>query len=163
MRDQDKRSVERNAKRRKMYAEDKDFRDKAIESTRANYRSVNDGLVDDSTCLDNVDDLDKFGTKRRVEGDRNSRLTFYVKELAAAMNRRAEVVYRWVRRGMFPPPTHQLEEPTSGHQFVYLRGEARALAEVMGDHQLDTPYYRADHVDTRERLFEAVDGSEVDG
>jgi hypothetical protein len=40
---------------------------------------------------------------------------------------------------------------------VYTLNEARALVEVMGEHQEETSYYRADHVETRQRLFEELE------
>lgn len=152
--DRDKQSVRRNAKRRKLYAEDPEVRRKAIESTRGTYRAVNGGLMDPSTCLDNLDDLGSYGTKRLLRREKRVRVTFSIGELAIALNRRPEVVYRWVRSKILPQPNFILQEPLVGtHWFVYSMDQVRALVEVMGRHQLNTPYYRRDHNETRNDLF----------
>lgn len=145
---------ERNALRRKRYAEDPEVRQRAIESTRETYRVANGGLIDPTTCLGNLEDLEKFGTKRRLAGGKKSRTTFSIGELARAMNRRPEVVYRWVRSNMLPHPNLRLEEPLARtHWFVYSLDQARGMVEVMGKHQERTPYYRKDHDGTRHHLF----------
>lgn len=143
--------------RRKRYKDDPEYRQRAIQSTRRSYRGKF-GRLDTSTCLDNLGGLGRMGTKRAVDvgGRTTTRITFTTEELAVALNRRVEVVYRWVRKGIFPTPAFRLCGAHNQHDNVYLYQEARAILHVMGEHQRNTSYYRVDHVDTRKRLFNAV-------
>jgi hypothetical protein len=140
--------------RRKRYQHDAEYRDRAIQSTRRSYRDRH-GRQDESTCLSNLVNLEGMGTVRGVKigGRTYQRVTFTVEELAFAVNRRVEVVYRWIRKDMFPKPTSHTDDLPNQHSKVYRLKEAEALVYVMGEHQKATPYYRQDHSDTKVWLF----------
>lgn len=147
-----KTAEERNAERRERYAKDPAYRQQQIESTRAGYRQRN-VLVDQKSCLDNLDRFRDFGQWRTLE-DGSKAHTFTVPEMAALLSRRPEVIARWIKREMFPEPVTRLREPWGAYELVYVAAEARHYAQVMGEHQRDTPYYRKDHDVTRARLWE---------
>ncbi len=150
--------LERNARRRKRYATDPDYREQQVEKTREQYRKGRK-LVDRPTCLSNLSTILYFGEKRTVTVDEEVRLriTFTTEELANALNRNVEVIYRWFRKNMFPDPVVKLVEVDNQHGYVYTLTQVQKLVEVMGNHQGRTPYYRQDHTDTRAALFEAMD------
>lgn len=140
--------------RRARYDGDPDYRERAIQSTRRSYRKRH-GRQDRRTCLKNLVNLDNASIVRGVEinGRTYQRVTFTVEELANVLNRRVEVVYRWIRNGTFPEPEAITEDLSNQHYKVYTLREVKALVWVMGEHQQETPYYRQDHDATRERLF----------
>lgn len=154
---------ERNARRRKRYATDPDYREAQVEKTREQYRKGRK-LMARTSCLDNLSTILHFGEKRTVTVDEEVRLriTFTTEELANALNRNVEVIYRWFRKGMFPDPVIKLVEVDNQHGYVYTLPQMQKLVEVMGSHQQRTPYYRQDHTDTRAALFEAMDAAGED-
>ena len=152
--------LERNARRRKRYATDPDYREQQVEKTRGQYRKGRE-LVVRTSCLDNLSTIMHFGETRTVTVDEKEqrRITFTTEELANALNRNVEVIYRWFRKGMFPDPVVKLVDVDNQHGYVYTLTQTQKLVEVMGNHQGRTPYYRQDHTDTRAALFEAMDAA----
>ena len=154
---------ERNRRRRERYGSDPEYRKKAIESTRSGYRSRN-VLVDGTTCLENLPKLRYLGTDRTVlVGLEKVRLTtFSIKEIADAINRRPEIIGRWIKKGMFPAPEMEVVnasgEGVVKNVRVYPFEQAKYLVTIMGGHQKDTPYYRLDHDTTRDLLFGRIVG-----
>jgi hypothetical protein len=143
--------------RRKKYREDSAYRHRVLKARRRLYHKQK-GKVRRESCLVNLPSIKNFGTVRMAYvGDSfkpSRRLTFTLKELAAVLGRRPEVVMKWVREELFPQPLIEVE---GMRENVYTLNEARALVEVMGEHQEETSYYRADHVETRQRLFEELE------
>lgn len=156
----DKKQVaaKRNERRRLKYSQDPEYRTRLIKSTREGYRKKHGTLEKPSSCLVNLEDLGAFGTTRKVTvaGVERRRLTFTTGELANALRRRVEILYRWMRNDMLPVPVHTSSELQNQHGQVYSYQEVRAIVQVLGEHQEQTPYYRQDHVETRKRLYRKV-------
>jgi hypothetical protein len=152
----------RNARRRARYKSNKDYREQAIAQVRESYRQgrLRDGLsVRQDDCRENIPLLTKIGQDRpaRVDGEVLSRhLTFTIDELAVALGRNTQVVYRWVSSGLMPGPVFEARNSRDRWQHVYVEGEVRALLEVIGAHQATSQYYRARHSETRDRVMQSM-------
>lgn len=163
---------ERNAARRKRYQTDAAYRDDVRKQVRESYvaRRQQQGLeVREGDCRENVELLPDIGEERLVTlttGEEVDMLTFTTEELAKALDRSQQVLYRWFGADLFPRPvvlakltvteTVDGEEITRGvnnNQPVYTHDEAAALLEVFGQHQENSQYYRKYHTETRDRLF----------
>ena len=153
---------ERNEARRKRYKDDPEYRNKIREQVRDTYRRqrMEQGLpVRTSDCRENIGDLDMIGEERMVvlkSGEEVDMLTFTVAELAKALERSQQVMYRWFTADQFPRPVVQAMVPTNHQQPVYSFEEAKALLNVFGEHQEESQYYRKVHTATRDKLYAAV-------
>jgi len=139
---------DRNARRRKRYAQDAGYRREEIERSRANYRDRNGPPTVNDIRRGNAG---TYGVQRQIGGRGRKVLTFTIKELAAAMGYNSQIMGRWVRDGRMPGPIFE-----AGHLIVYKYAEVRAIMTVLAGHLRDTAYYRSDHHATRARMFEAV-------
>lgn len=91
-----------------------------------------------------------------VKGRVVKKLTFTLDELATALGRNTQVLYRWLSDDMFPAPLYEALNARNRWQGVYTEDEVRALLQVFGKHQESSQYYRSFHEDTRRGLNEAV-------
>lgn len=89
-------------------------------------------------------------------GGTSPQLTLTVDELSDLLSRNTQVLYRWMNGGMFPRPLFMAVTHRGRKQGVYLAEEAEALANVLGEHQETSQYYRSYHTETRDRMFGAV-------
>lgn len=154
---------ERNARRRERYQKDGSYREKAIQQVRESYRRarLNEGLeVREDDCRKNIGLLPQIGQVREVRIDderRVRRLTFTLDELAQAMCRNTQVVYRWIMTDMLPAPMFEARNQRNRWQSIYLEDEVLAILNVFGKHQETSQYYRAFHTDTKVAVLAAVD------
>lgn len=116
--------------------------------------------VRDEDCRENLALLPELATVRDVffpDGARTEKhMTLTAEELADALNRNTQVLYRWLNAEMFPRPVFMAVTHRGRKQGVYIREEAEALLNVFGEHQEVSQYYRAYNTETRDRLFGAV-------
>jgi hypothetical protein len=149
---------ERNAERRRRYREDPAYRAAVQQQVKESYRRarLEAGLpVRDADCRQNIDDLDNIGTERPLRltnGETVDALTFTTEEMAKALGRNQQVLYRWYAADMFPRPAVLAETPTNRNQPVYTHDEAVALMQVFGQHQEESQYYRRHHDATARQL-----------
>lgn len=78
--------------------------------------------------------------------------TITLRTLAALMDVKLVYLSRLVAKRLWPEP--RLKD-TDG-ALVYTAGQARRLAAIYADHTKELAYYRADHEDTRAKLFAAM-------
>ena len=77
-------------------------------------------------------------------------------ELAQALNRDPQVLYRWMGKGMLPRPVFEARNDRNRLQAVFTLDEARAIVTVFGEHQETSLYFRSTHTDTIRRINQAV-------
>lgn len=152
---------ERNAQRRERYRQSKEYREKAIQLGRETYRKVREaqGLqVRLEDCREQLPRLGEIGVTRAVLSPDGPvpLLTFSVDELAVALSRNPQVLYRWMAAGMLPRPVVRAVNDRKRVNAVFLEAEVRALMEVFGEHQTKSAYYRSYHEETRDKIAEAV-------
>lgn len=153
---------ERNASRRDRYQSDPAYRDQIIQQVRESYRKQREeqGLtVRNEDCRENLGLLPEIARLREVflpDGRTDKRLTLTADEVADAMGRNTQVLYRWMNGEMFPRPLFQVIGHRGRKQGIYLIEEVEALINVFGQHQEGSQYYRNYHTETRDRLFGAV-------
>lgn len=154
--------AERNAGRRARYRADSEYRDNAIRQVRASYSRSREaaGLpVRQDDCRENLPLLADIGQVRLVRGvggNDTRGLCLTTDEMAKALGRNTQVVYRWITEGMLPGPVLVALNGRNRWQAVYNETEVRALLQVFGEHQQRSQYYKQFHVETRDRLFAAV-------
>ena len=78
--------------------------------------------------------------------------TLTLRTLAALMDIKFVYVTRLVAKGLWPKP--RLKD--SDGAMVYTSSQARRLAAIYAEHTTEKAYYRADHDDTRAKLFAAM-------
>lgn len=83
-------------------------------------------------------------------------LTFTCDDLARAVSRNPQVIYRWMQAELLPPPIYKAKNHRNRWQEVYTVTEVRAIMNVFGEHQKTSQYYRSFHTDTRDAMFAVV-------
>lgn len=154
---------ERNLRRRERYKADSDHRAHIIAQVQASYRKTRAerGLpvrMDD--CRTNLERLPEVAHIRETQlpsGRSQDLLTLTIEELATLLDRNVQLLYRWMNADLLPEPVFFIAGYRGRMQGVYLAEEARAIMEVFGAHQEVSQYYRVAHVETRARLFAAVE------
>jgi len=162
---------DRNARRREMYAQNDEYRQKQIEASRKTYRDERG--VEMFSCLDRLSDLDSYGERRtailrdatgseilRLEHE----LTFTMRELAELLGYAMPVVYRWKSRGLLPAPlAYSLITILKGKcapydtwATVYLEGEVEEIVKIIGTHQQSVRYFRTTDTETIDALKDAL-------
>ena len=145
----------RNKRRRWLYRNDPEVREKLREVGRRVYRERK-GMTF-VNCGENLKQLATMGRTRAVrdlEGLPRRFITFNFQELGRALNRNHQVVERYVKKGMLPAPV--LEDALTRAR-LYALDEVRAIVRVLSKHEEKVRYYRRDHDETRDELFEAVE------
>jgi hypothetical protein len=153
----------RNDRRRARYHSDPQYRSAVRQQTRETYRRLREAAgsqVRDDDCSVNIAKLDEIGTARLVHNHRGEPVypltTLTVEEMATALNRNQQVLYRWFSNDMFPRPTVRADTHNKRHQMVYTASEAKAAMREFAKHQQISQYYRERHRETRDRIFDAV-------
>ncbi len=153
----------RNRERRNRYADDPDYREKAVQATRDRYRR-NVGLKFRRGAKGfDLRRIGRWCERRDVRVGNHvhlARLVMKVRELALIVGRKPDVVRRWIDQDMLPPPIGMVRHDREGHGMVpvYFLEEAREIVHVMRDHQDETPYFRSDHDVTINDLHVALIG-----
>lgn len=146
-------------KRKKLYRKDATYREFAKGSSRATYRRQRGlSLRNLRNAHEFLDTLETLGTVRELH-DAEAQLTFSVRELSVALGGyHPNVIRQWCRDGKFPPP--KLSAVCKGKELVYSLPQARALLEVIGEHQTAKAYLSTNDKDTIKRLFAAMHPSD---
>jgi len=153
---------ERNARRRERYQKDAEYRAKAIQQARDLYkreRLAEGSEAREEDCRINIPDLPQIGVVRelRVDDEHSVRmLTFTCDDLARAVSRNPQVIYRWMQAELLPTPIYKAKNHRNRWQEVYTVAEVRAIMGVFGEHQKTSQYYRSFHTDTRDLMVAAV-------
>jgi hypothetical protein len=77
-------------------------------------------------------------------------------ELAQALGRDPQVLYRWMGKDMLPRPVFEARNDRNRLQAVFTLDEANAIVNVFGEHQETSLYFRSTHTETIRRLNQAV-------
>lgn len=153
---------ERNERRRERYQSDVEYRRHARQQTRETYRRIKQALgvpVRSDDCAENLPKLPTIGKERLVKTSIGSQhmLTFTAAEMARALDRNPQVIYRWFAADLFPRPVVVTKNDRNRDQFVYTEWEAEAVINEFSRHQKESQYYKERHTETRDRIFAAVD------
>jgi hypothetical protein len=129
-----------------------------VRQVRESYRR-NAGIVRREDCRNR--DIVKYGEMREVifpDGSTKRMKSFLTEELADLIGRNTQVLYRWRSDFKWPETVFKVKHgPKSIELGVYVKDEVKALVEVFGAHQKETPYYHGKaHSATREKLFAAI-------
>ena len=149
----------RNARRRKLYHESEEYRSRVNTGVKQNYRKrrAQEGQsVRSDDCRQNIPLLGQIGQVRSVEicpGQDAFVLCLTLPELAKAVGRDVQVLYRWTMRDRFPAPAFRIAIRNNVPQGVFLEAEAAAILEVMGAHMASSQYYKTEHTETRDLMF----------
>jgi hypothetical protein len=103
------------------------------------------------SCLGSLDHLEDFCKVQLVtlpNGDVKEWPVCNVSNLAEPLQTSAVSTNRWRQKGMIPAPVLH----TSRGDCYHLE-EVRSMVRILGEHQKDYRQYRADHTETRDRLF----------
>lgn len=144
-------SKDRNDRRRQRYENDPEYRDAQKAARRDGYQKRN---KEELNCTANLAHVGQSGAMMAVSLNNSSFVigrVFTQADAAKMLNRRPQVFYRWHQRGIFPNPVLHDDKGN----FYYSDEEVTNFIKIMGEHQAQTPHYRIDHDDTRERLFAA--------
>lgn len=152
----------RNKERQEKYREDKTYRAKALEESRAAYRKGH--AVSEKDCRANLGSLSDIGSIRFVRKGKSTvkMLSFTNAELAQAIEYSVVAVYRMQQDGRLPKPVMALHYPEgitvvpTPATHVYTKAEVAAIIKVLGEHQENVLHYRAAHTETRKRIYAAV-------
>jgi hypothetical protein len=157
---------DRNTRRRNRYADDPEYRKQAVQATRDSYRRrhprAGGKLEGQTDCRSNLAKLSEIGQVRRVvlpSGLTKRILTFTPEEVANVVMRNVHVIYRWWTKELLPTPVLKLYGGPARcgvRNKLYTKNEMIALCKAFGPHQAQTPYYRMDHTEVRERIFEEI-------
>jgi hypothetical protein len=145
---------EHNAKRRDQYNTDPERAAVVRQQRRESYaRKV--GKAPAVSCLAHVGKVTTSGSIMAVQlGEKPPFVigrVFTQTDVAGLLDRQAQVIYRWHQRAIFPSP---MLFDDLGNRF-YADAEVTDFIKILGEHQLVTPHYRADHTDVTARLFAA--------
>ena len=154
----EKYAIAHNAKRKRMYQSDPNYRNKVLKQARV--RDVPDEDVR-AELLARANNIEDFAQERQITvrdtGEERTMMTMTLEEAANAFNRQKFVLARWRSENKFPIPNiYILGSYKSQKIYVYLASEIAAALRVMADHFSETPYYHPAHVETREQLFYAM-------
>ena len=104
--------------------------------------------------------LDSIAEDRTIlftTGEEVDMLTLTTEEMARALGRSQQVLYRWYAAGLFPRPAIPWKASEGAQpQYVFAHGEAVALLTVFGGHQETSQYYRQYHHTTQDLLGRSV-------
>jgi hypothetical protein len=155
---------DRNARRRERYQQDNEYRQQSIKQVRDHYRQSRTaaGLdVRSDDCEENISKLAEIGAVRDIINACQSRtlLTFTIEEAAIAFGRNQQVMYRWLKSGLLPPPVLTARNNRNRLQSVYVECELREMLDVFSAHQKLSQYYRSYHVETQNSMFAKVDAA----
>ena len=135
--------------RAKTYRDDEAFREGAKKRAREAYRTKAWGDTETVNAVHwNLQELNKFGEIRKVDGRRCR--TYTVPEVAGLLGRSVSIYRRWLSLQQIPSPSYD----TEGGK-VYLMAEVRAFATVLAEHFDELNYYRQDHVETKQAVWNA--------
>lgn len=158
--------AERNKRRQDRYANDLNYRLVARNHGRQGYRIKQAELgksVRADDCRGSLPDLTNLGMERKVTMldihdvlVETRQLCFTIEELAYAMGRDRQIIYRWTAAKMFPLPVYDAMNELNRWQKVYLRAEVEGLLNAFGQHQQESQYYKIKHTAARSALFAAV-------
>jgi hypothetical protein len=154
---------ERNARRRQRYQEDPAYRQGVLQRARqaqfGTRRAAGFEVSEGEDCRRNIPMLDAAAQTRDIEQDGvalGSAKAVTVDELAQALNRDPQVLYRWMGKGMLPRPVFEARNGRNRLQAVFTLAEARAIVTVFGEHQETSLYFRSTHTGTIHRINQAV-------
>jgi len=147
-----------NAKRKKLYAESSEYREKVNRDKRGYYRDRVGFEVRKSVAPAQVADYGELRQVLTEKGGKRTMNVFTVEAMARVLGDYHRVVlYRWLRSNRFPWPQHEALPLGKGpSQRVYTLQEAIALAKTFTIHQKDRLYLRSTDHDTIYRLFNSV-------
>jgi len=145
----------RNEKRRERYQTDDEYRIISQKQSRLAYRRRED--VEVSDCLYSLEFLEHLATTKKVvmlTGRIREYPVFSIPQTASALQKIYQTVWRWVQRGQLPPPV--LKPRGQQNENVYHLQEVRVFIEEIGKHEKEVTYYRRDHDQVRDRIYERV-------
>lgn len=142
-----------NQARRKKYASDPEFADKARQQAREYYRS---GHPKQKSKLGRgkllIDGVQK---EVWLEGASQTLEVYSVPRAAEALGKTVVTFKRWIKDEMVPPPI--IEDTVRGHMH-YTKGELKVISRIMAQHEKDFSYFHTTHLDTIENLWQALEG-----
>ena len=154
---------ERNARRRQRYQDDPTYRAEVLQRARQTQfdtrRAAGFEVSEGEDCRRNLPMLEASAQTRDIEQNgvaRGSAKTVTTDELAQALNRDLQVLYRWMAKGMLPRPAFEARNARNRLQAVFTLAEAREIVTVFGEHQETSLYFRSTHIDTIRRINQAV-------
>lgn len=145
-----------NDKRREKYNSDETFREKVKERSRNRYRkeTEQERLVRGR----NLDSLDDEAVEKQVltsDGKVLNLPVFSVPQASDMMEVRYQNVWRWIKRGQIPEPILHLPYDKTSCA-VYHKDEVRVLIKYISKHLKNFAYYREDHTETRDKIYEGI-------
>lgn len=141
------------SERKRRYAADAEFREKAKSLARRSYRRKTN--MELNTCLHSLDFLSEKAKTEEVRlpsGEVREMPVFYLSDTADVLQKLYHTVWRWTHSGMIPSPVLLANFSTAKPNSVYHIDEVRALVEEIGKHEKSIAYFRKDHTDVIERI-----------
>ncbi len=139
--------------RKKKYATDTVYREKAKNQSRRAYRRKEQ--VELQSCLYSLAFLDKLTVMQNVKLPRGAIVEMpvaSVPETAKLLQLLYQTFWRWVNNGIVPRPVIMTTKDRLRPFPVYHKEEIRILIEEIGAHQEVIRYLRKDHKEVRERI-----------
>lgn len=156
------KNVVLNKKRKERYDCDVTFREEQKRRSRRTYRKAHE--VELENCLHSLKFLpDLAGPEQEVITSDDKYIkcqALTIQNTALAMQKLYPTVWRWINKGQLPEPALRLpvadERSGKDGRGVYHIDEVRVFIEEIGAHEMNVAYYRRDHTEVRDRVFERV-------
>ena len=148
---------DRNATRRKRYADDPEYAEEQKRRYRDYYRRTNGYDPDKASILEGGKLLARATTKNvQIEDTHETYdvLVYTIREAAQAIARSELTLRRWIRDELIPAP--RLFDTTYGYMH-YSRGELKIIARLLAQHERDFDYLHKSHEFTINNIRDAVE------
>jgi hypothetical protein len=143
--------------RRQRYKTEASYRESAKAMSRRTYRRK--AGVELSTCLHSLEFISSIAEDHRVkypDGSEHVIPAITTPNLAKLLQKLYQTVWRWIKSEMIPAPIITSLAWPSKPFFVFHVEEARALVEIIGEHEKTTRYFRKDHRDVVMRIEQRI-------
>lgn len=133
-----------------------------LSRSRKKYREERGSKFELSNCLRSLSYFEDQAVHLPVAFEDNNTVftapVYNVQTVAELLEKTYQTFWRWTKEPAIVPPPVLIPVGQKGRtRLVYHREEVRAMITIIGEHEKAFKYYRADHMQTRKKLFDAID------
>lgn len=135
--------------------------DPILSRSRKKYREKRGTNFELSNCLRSLSYFEEQAKHLPVSFEGTAVFTapvYSVQTVAELLEKTYQTFWRWTKEPAIVPPPVLVPYGQKGRiRNVYHREEVRAMITIIGEHEKAFKYYRADHMQTRKKLFDAIE------